>query len=292
LSVTAVSGFGIVPAHEPHDVREPLTELCALVSDAMGRALVPRVASGYGELAAGLEGGDLALAWLPPVPTIDLDARRVASVLVIPSRRGATSYHAALIVRRGGPKTLAELGGRRAAWVHRDSAAGYLIPRLHLATQGIEVLHFFAREIFVHAHAAVVEAVAAGEADVGATFCLVDPTTARPVRGAWLGEAGEPIRPIEALATMGPIPNDALVAAASVPAAERSALTRWLLSLEGAEDPAKKRALELFRRLLGATDFRIASPDHYEALRHTLRAARARGQDALPPDSRMRVRAR
>jgi ABC-type phosphate/phosphonate transport system substrate-binding protein len=283
-------GFGIVPANELHDARGLFEELCGIASRATGKTFIPRIATSYPELVRGIETREVALAWLPPVPTIDLEARRGAHVLVIPSRRGQTSYHAAFVVRRGGPKSLKELRGRRAAWVHRDSAAGYLIPRMHLAANGIEVLRFFARELFVHSHAAVVEAIVAGEADVGATFCNVDAATGRVVRAGWLDERGDPVRPVETLATMGPIPNDALVAAGDLAAAERAGVTRWLLSLSGAREPEKVRALELFGRLLGATEFRVASTDHYEALRHTLRAARARGQDALPPDSRRRFR--
>src|SRR5206468_2425304 len=103
------------------------------------------------------------------VPTIELEDEGVASVLAIPARRGMTTYHAAFIVRRGGPKTLVELRGRRAAWVQRDSAAGYLVPRMHLAAQGFDVLRFFSRELFVHAHSGVIDAVVSGDADVGAT---------------------------------------------------------------------------------------------------------------------------
>jgi ABC-type phosphate/phosphonate transport system substrate-binding protein len=82
---------------------------------------------------------------------------------------------------------------------------------------------------------------------------------------------------------MGPIPSDALVAAATLPAPARAALTRWLLTLD-----ARGRAL--FEGLLGSGDFRIPAPNHYEVLRHALRAAHARGQDALPRESRMRMR--
>jgi len=34
----------------------------------------------------------------------------------------------------------------------------------------------------------------------------------------------------------------------------------------------------------------VAAPNHYEMLRHALRAAHARGHDKLPPSSRMRMR--
>lgn len=281
--MSEVWGFGIVRANDWSDGKAPFEELCALASDAAGVRFEPVLTSSYDELAAAIREGEVGLAWLPPVPTIELESRGEASVLAIPARRGAVTYHAAFIVRRGGPKTLAELRGRRAAWVQRDSAAGYLVPRMHLAAQGFDVLRFFARELFVHSHTAVLDAVLAGEADVGATFCSVDGATGRVLRSAWQDEQGNSIRPIEALATMGPIPNDALVAAAAVPAGARASLTRWLLTLDG-------RAKATFEALLGSGDFRVAAPNHYEMLRHALRAGHARGHDKLPPSSRMRMR--
>ena len=280
--MSEVWGFGIVRSNDWGDGKTPFEELCTLASAAAGVRFEPVLTSSYAELTAAIREGEVGLAWLPPVPTIELEARNSASVLAIPARRGATTYHAAFITRRGGPKTLAELRGRRAAWVQRDSAAGYLVPRMHLAAQGFDVLRFFARELFVHSHTGVIDAVVSGDADVGATFCSID-GNGKVVRSPWQDDDGNNLRPVEALATMGPIPNDALVAASEVPANARSALTRWLLTLDG-------RAKEIFERLLGSGDFRVPAPNHYEMLRHALRAAHARGHDALPPESRMRMR--
>lgn len=285
--MSEVWGFGIVRSNDWSDGKAPFAELCALASAAAGVRFEPVVTSSYDELAAAIRDGEVGLAWLPPVPTIELENRGVASVLAIPARRGATTYHAAFIARRGGPKTLAELRGRRAAWVQRDSAAGYLVPRMHLAAQGFDVLRFFARELFVHSHTGVIDAVVAGDADVGATFCNVDVATGKVLRSAWHDDQGASIRPIEVIATMGPIPNDALVASSEMPAGARSSLTRWLLTLDGDET---RRAKQIFERMLGSGDFRVPAPNHYEMLRHALRAAHARGHDALPPDSRMRMR--
>jgi phosphonate transport system substrate-binding protein len=281
--VSEVWGFGIVRTNDWSDGKTPFGELCSLASEVAGLRFEPVLASSYDELAAAIREGEVGLAWLPPVPTIELENRGIASVLAIPARRGATTYHAAFITRRGGPKTLAELRGRRAAWVQRDSAAGYLVPRMHLAAQGFDVLRFFSRELFVHSHSGIVDAVVNGDADVGATFCSVDAPTGRVVRSAWQDDHGVSLRPVEAIATMGPIPNDALVASGEVPAAARSALTRWLLTLDG-------RAKDIFEKMLGSGDFRVPAPNHYEMLRHALRAAHARGHDALPPESRMRMR--
>lgn len=273
-------GFGVVKSGDVPAVRQQLEVLCERASEATGVRFTPWLASSYKELADGIDDNEVGLAWMPPLPTLDLMSRGIADPVAIPARQGVTSYHAALVTRKNGPKSLAELQGRRAAWVDRESAAGYLVPRMFLAAQGFDVLRFFSRELFVHAHAAVVDAVASGEADVGATFCHVDPS-GRAVRGAWLDEAAP--RPLEVLATMGPIPNDALVAARELPAAVRSGLLRWLVGLdEGTRD--------LFDRVLSASEFRVPAPDHFDALRHVVRAARARGHDAMPSDSRMRMR--
>lgn len=262
-------------------------ELCERASDEAGVQFNPVIETGYRELVSAFDRGEIGIAWMPPVATIELvEVRRTGTPLAIPARRGATVYHAALITRRGGPKTIEECRGRRAAWVQRDSAAGYLVPRLQMAAQGLDVLRFFSRELFMHSHPAVIDAVASGEADVGATYCHVEPGTsgsARVSRAAWTDDDGRPLRPIEAIATFGPIPNDALVASNELPIPCRSSLTRWLLDL----DP---RARDLFERVLGAHDFRVPSTDHFDALRHTLRAARARGHDAMPPESRRGIK--
>ncbi len=290
-----VWGFGIVQAQELERAgRSSFEELCELVSEATSIRFRPVIATSYRELSAGIERAEVGLAWLPPLPTIELESRRLTTVLGIPARNGTTTYHSALIVRRGGPRNVADLRMRRAVWVQRDSAAGYLVPRMHLATQGIDVLRYFSRELFVHSHPGVVDAIVNGDADVGATYCHVDETRKRAadegherpqriIRGAWVDDESRPIRPIEVLATFGPIPNDALVASNELSASARSSLARWLLG-------PSPTARELFVRLLGSGDFRVPSPSHFDPLKHMLRAARARGQDALPSSSRTGLR--
>ena len=275
-------GFGVVRSGDGPQVRLRLEELCQLASAASGVRFTPWIAASYKELAEAMDDNEVGLAWMPPLPTLDLMSRGIADPLAIPARGGGTSYHAALVVRRNGPKALSELAGRRVAWVDRESAAGYLVPRMFLATQGLDVLRLFSRELFVHAHAAVLDAVASGDADVGATYCHVD-GSGRAARGGWTDEAGNATRPLEVLATMGPIPNDALVAARELAVAARSGLLRWLVSLD-------EETRQRFDRVLSASEFRVPAPDHFEALRHVVRAARARGHDAIPSDSRMRMR--
>jgi phosphonate transport system substrate-binding protein len=251
-----------------------LKELCAILSEATDTTLLPFHAASYADLAQAIRSGDVGVAWMPPIPSIELEAEGVASPLAVASRQDdSTSYCSALIARRAGAKTIGELRGLRAAWVDRESAAGYLVPRLHLASLGFDPKAFFSQESFERSHLAVVDAIAEGRADVGATFCTIDPQSKRVVTAGWTASNGASIRSVETIETIGPIPNDAVVAAARVPAAVKAGVARWFLAPDA-------RGQELLAELFHAPRaFKVASGAHFDSLRHMVRAARARGYD-------------
>jgi phosphate/phosphite/phosphonate ABC transporter binding protein len=261
-----------------------LRKLCEAAGSALGMPVEATLVPDHRSLAEDLAGGHVAFGWLSPLFALTLLDRELANPLAIPVRKGQIAYHSALITKKGGPKTLAELGGTRAAWVDQDSVAGYVVPRTHLAAAGHDVRRFFGRETFHHGHRAVVDAVARGEADVGATYCQLG-DDGQVVGGAWYDANGERTRPIKVLTTMGPIPNDALLAAAKVPASVRVTLTRFLLT-------PPKEVQTLLEGVFDSSQFRVADATHYEPLGHILRTARARGYDALPSDSRTAIRIR
>jgi phosphonate transport system substrate-binding protein len=259
-------------------------ELVRRASDALsavsGLTLRPVVTQSYEDLASAVIEGEVAFAWLPPIPAIELQDLGIAEPLCVPVREGDTTYRSALLVRQGAVTKLEELRGRRVAWVSAGSASGYIMPRVYIASEGHDVKRFFGSEVFLGDHRAVVDAVTRGDVDCGATYCSAGADGV--VRsGAWLSADGHATRPVHALATFGPIPLDAFVAAASVPAHARLAVTRYLL------DGTAEHALT---ELLDTKTMRIATREHFDAFRHVLRAARARGYAALPPKSRRAIR--
>jgi phosphonate transport system substrate-binding protein len=185
------------------------------------------------------------------------------------------TYHSALVTRVSGPRTLQDCAGRGIAWVDEESASGYVIPRLHCASMGIDARTFFGKEVFARTHVGVVDAVVAGRVGVGATYCNMDATGKRVLNAGWTEPDGSNARPVEILATAGPIPNDTIVGSAKLPLPLRAALTRWLVGLT-------PRGRELFQLLLRATEFRVLSAAHFTPLRHIVRTARARGF-SMPP---------
>ncbi len=253
-----------------------LGEICSLATAAVGEKIVPHFATSYRELAQALETGKMGLAWMPPIPAVELEENRVGVVLAVPARKGLATYHSALITRLGGPRTVKDCAGRDVAWVDAESASGYLIPRLHLASLGIDVRTFFGKEIYARTHAAVVDAVVAGRVTLGATYCNFDSSSKRVTNAGWTDPDGHNARPVEMLASAGPIPNDAIVGSAKLPLPLRASLTRFVLELQ-------PRGKELFQQLLRATEFRVLPAAHFEPLKHIVRAARARGFSMVPP---------
>jgi phosphate/phosphite/phosphonate ABC transporter binding protein len=260
-------GFGIVRTFESAHTRAKLTELCEQLSHAVGVVIFPQVTIGYRELSDALEKGQIGFAWLPPMLAIDLEDRHQVVPLALPVRRGTTAYHAAIIAARGGPKSLDDLRGKRAVWVDPSSAAGYVVPRLHLVGAGFDVNALFAAESFVHTHDAVVDAVLAGRADVGATFCTLDPRTQRVLQAGWSAADGTAQKPVEVVALAGPIPNDGVFAATTVPEDVRLKLIDALL----APDPKLRDALDA---VLRAETFRASTSAHYEPLRRMIKVAK------------------
>ncbi len=256
-------------SHAVGAVQTRLRELCNVVSDATDVSFEPYHATSYGDLAAAIRYGDVGIAWMPPIPAIELEEDGAATPLALPARKDSTSYYSALVTREGRSKAIADMHGMRVAWVDRESAAGYLVPRLHLASLGFDVKRFFGQETFAHSHLGVVDAVVSGAADVGATFCTLEPQTSRVLTAGWLAADGSTIRNVFVAATIGPIPNDVIVASTRVPASVRSALQRWLLAPD-------ERSRDLLAELFQVRTFKVASPEHFETLRHVIRASRAR----------------
>jgi phosphonate transport system substrate-binding protein len=254
--------FGVARTTHPRSP-ELLAELCELMSMACDAEITPRLPHTYRLLADEVALGKTAIAWMPPIPCVELEEKGLAEAITLPVRDGLTAYFSALLARRDGPRTLAEVKAKRVGWVDRDSSSGYLVPRLHLIGSGRSPKEMFAEERMLGSHAAVLDAVEAGECDVGATHCA----TKTP---RW-GEPGGPReRPFDALTVVGPIPNDAVVVSSVLPAALREIVQRFFLDLE-------ERAKAVSRDLFSADDFRVASPTHFAPLRRILAAAKSYG---------------
>ena len=254
-------------AHEATDeATRKMNELMSLVGAKAGAKIVVSAFPTYDRVAQLLHKGRLDLAWVSPIPFIAL-LRNESVVPLASPQRGGTHYHGAIIVGAGSTiEGLPSLVGKRAAWVDRYSAAGFVVPRIELAKAGVDVKSGFASQRFCGSHAAVVQAVADGTADFGATHVRLAENGA-VVGGPWLDDV-ELERKLRIFATFGEIPPDVIAARTSLDAGLRDRLRDALLALT--KDP---RGESLVAEVFGAEGLFVPNTASYEALRQDAAAA-------------------
>jgi len=210
----------------------------------------------YSTLVDALCEEEIDLAWLPPVAY--LRARQLGPVhlLLAIERGGQTSYGSALVAsQRAGIQSLDHIRGKRVAWVDVWSAAGYLMPRSILREAGFDPEQVFASQTFVGSHAAVLDALQEGRAEVGATYCSLDAGGAL-VAAPWSDRPD--IRPI---ALSGAIPGDAICAAGDLHLEDVEAMVEPLIALS-----TEPEGSALLTRVFGAGRFVEVDPSYYQAL--------------------------
>jgi phosphate/phosphite/phosphonate ABC transporter binding protein len=254
--------FGFAPSVEGDRTRQALVDVCRVLGDAVGLDVAPMRVSSYGALERAILEGRASFGWFPPVVLARLELSGRVLPIAQCVRGGSASYHACLFVNASsGIQTVADVKGKRAVWVDRSSAAGYVFPRLLLAANGVDPSTAFAQETFAQSHAEVVRSVVEGNADVGATFATVR-ADGQIVRGGWTDPDGTNARPIRVLATFGPIPNDAMAVSTTLPDSVREALRR--AAVDATSTPTLKSAI---RHLFGAESLAPVAEETYAELR-------------------------
>lgn len=169
-----------------------------------------RLYPAYSDLVDALAAGEEDVAWLPPVAY--LRARRQGPVQLLASieRGGQSTYGCALLGRAEAAASFESARGSRAAWIDPWSAAGYLVPRALLRSQGHDPDAFFSAQTFVGDYRAALALLASGQADVTGCYARLEPH-GQLAGGPWDEHPG-----LVVLASGGSIPNDTLCASAAV----------------------------------------------------------------------------
>jgi phosphonate transport system permease protein len=202
-------------------------EFARRYADAYGGldALTARVtfevieAADYDAILNAMRSRQVQLAWMGATLYARAAGEVGAQPLLTAVRFGRPYYYAALIAHRSaGVTDLCDLRGRSVAWVSPTSGAGYLFPRMGIATHECDgapigdVDAFFGESLRAGEHLAVVTAVGQKTADVGATWS----NPPGHGTGAWTaffgGQYAEQIDPVW---ISPPIPADGIVAARS-----------------------------------------------------------------------------
>jgi phosphate/phosphite/phosphonate ABC transporter binding protein len=270
-SVPPRISVGIALATDPGATRNLLENFCQALAAATGLEVVGKGMWHYHRLLEAMEIGDVDLAWLPPIVALRAAGKRRVVPIALPVRNGVSVYSTALFTRQDSPiRTLDDLLYVRAAWVDRQSAAGYLVIRAFLRSQGVDLEKAFAADTFLGAHDAVARAVLEREADVGATFVYFGAPNMPPRSAGWGGAT------VRILAQAGPIPSDVIAASTRLHADVVAAVQQALIN---ARHPDLAQAA---RALLGAESFSAPLHEHLEPLTALLSGLEDAGR---PPHS-------
>ena len=263
--------FAIARSVEHAETPAALERFGAQLGYAVGESVRVEQFGSYGALRRALASGAAQLGWMPPVVLAEDAYAYGLEPLVTSQRNGSTRYCSVLFTRADTSiQVIGDLRGRTVAWVDRCSAAGYLLPRLHLAAEGLNLNTLFKRELFLGSHGAVVRAVFDGRADVGATYGGPPGADDADGRSGFADVA--PGRPVRVLFRTAAVAADAVVCDARLPAPLRDKLTAALCHL-GTFAIGRR----VTRLLFGADGFRPADAAGLHELRTLVSAARERG---------------
>lgn len=231
-----VFGVSSFTGEEIEAIAEPLRRY---LQSSLGVPVALRVAEPYRELPALLDAGQVDVAQIAPLAYVRLRDAGRARAIATPIIGGSPTYLGHLYVRVESPyESLRELEGVRIGYVSADSTSGYLFPRALFDQHGIAPDTFFRETRFYRSHPAVVEAVLAGEIDVGAAFDMTSDW-------AGLQDARERPAGLRVLAKTARVPNDCFAARTGLDAGTVGALRRALLALR----PGHARATEVLAGL-------------------------------------------
>jgi phosphonate transport system substrate-binding protein len=246
-----------------------LETVCDELKKRTTLAIKPLVLRSYEKLLGGMQGGDVHIAWAPPLVAIDLERADAAHIRLCSRRAGKADYSSALFVAASSKiQKLEDLKGTRAAWVAKESSAGYVVPRLKLLAEGLDPDTIFSEQTLRRTHEAVVRAVMNGDADVGATFASFEGKQTEPVSSGWL-DVGFKNDEVRILAAAGPIPSDVIAVSTKLEGEHADEITKAMCDLG-----------DSIRRLLNADGFDMPEKTHFDELRKLVNASADRRSDA------------
>lgn len=154
--------FALSAGHGGVSLIEAARAFAGTLAEALHQPVECVVVDDYEQLLTKLLANATELAWMPPL-LLTRAMRAGATVAVVSERDGSVTYRSAILVPADSPAaSVGELRDVRAAWTDRHSAAGHLVPRLHLQAAGVS----FAKEMFAGSPQAACAAVARGDADL------------------------------------------------------------------------------------------------------------------------------
>lgn len=178
-------------------------------------------------------------------------------------RHGSPTYQSQFIAKADGPiKTLADLAGKKIAFVDPASTSGYLLPLKTLKEHKIEPKE----TVFAMKHDSVVSMIYQGQVDAGATY-YSPPADGKieDARRLVLTQYPDVEKKVKIIDLSEPIPNDPIIFRKDLPEEMKVKIIDAFLSFIAS--PEGKVA---FKEIYGVTELKKATDADYESVRTML----------------------
>lgn len=194
--------FGINPALSPESMKRMYVPVIEAVCENLGLKGRVLITQNYASLADNLLNGVVDVGWFSPLAYAKAAELGAIVPLASPVVNGSASYVGYIITHKNSKiQQLADLKGKRVAFVDTKSASGYAYPRMILRRAGIDPDRDLGEIVFMGSHNRVIEAVLSNVVAAGATYSeAIDDAKRHQL----------PIDKLLYLAQTEPIPKDCL----------------------------------------------------------------------------------
>lgn len=246
-----------VPSAQTDVVLTSGNRIGRMLSVALGIPVEAVVSTSFTAAIEAMCAGRADIGALNPFGYVLAQNKCGVEVGLISVRFGLPYYRAQISARTDANiNTIADLKGKRFAFVDPASTSGYLFPAAMLKKQGYDLDRFFGQTIFAGSHPNVILAIYRGQVDGGATF-----EDARDNVRNQFPDVNQKVKPI---AFSNPIPNDTWSLNAKLSPELKAKIKDRLLRI--ARTPDGKDALKTLYSIEGLTETVELTDDQVQAL--------------------------
>ena len=205
-----------------------------------------KAATSYAAVIEAMGAGKVDIGWLATFSYVLAKQKYDVDLLLIVVRFGSPFYRGQIITHvDSGIKTLADLKGKKFAFVDPASTSGHLYPKTLLLSKGLNPDRLFSQSLFAGSHNAVILSVLKGEVDAGATY--------DDARAAVAKTFPEVFTKLRVIAYTKDIPNDTVSARKGLNPAIKQKIKTGLMQLS--KTPGGSKVLKRVYGISGLMDF-------------------------------------
>ena len=240
--------MAFVPSGESQTILQSGNQVAHLLEVATGYRFESFVATSYAGVIEAMGAGRADIGWLNTFSYVIAHQKYGVEVRLVTVRFGLPYYRAEIIAQSAsGINSLADLKGKRFAFVDPASTSGYLFPLAGLKKAGYDPAKFFGQTVFAGSHNNVVLAVYQGRADAGAVF--------EDARASVQKTLPDVMQKLKVIWKSDPIPNDTVSFRKDLPADVKDRVSTALLRFS--QDPAGLQALKSLYEIEALADYQL-----------------------------------